>query len=157
SKYSMISSLSSLQRLTWTATNIAVYDYNQDGWLDLIWGAGTSSSDAATMTSKGGDVLVLLNDKNASAPKFVAAGRLLSDADYNYRGPSALAFADVTGDGIGDLIVGGPSTNRLRVHPGLLGGGVSSTPQSLGFGGGAATEGGATVMLVGDFSLDGKP
>jgi type IV pilus assembly protein PilY1 len=154
--YTFVTSLSSLQRNTWMSMAAAVYDYNGDGWNDLIWGAGTNSSFPSTMTTNGGDVLILINDKNPLAPKFVPSGKLLANAGYNYRGPNCLAFADFTGDGVGDLLVGGASSNRLRLHAGLLGGGVSAAPQSLTFGAGTAAEGAASIMLVGDFSLDGK-
>lgn len=155
--YQFVSSLAALQRQTWGAGNVAVADYNGDGWQDLIWGAGTASSSVSTMTSQGGDVLILLNNRSASTPMFVSSGKLLTNAGFNLRGPVAIAYDDFTGDGVRDLIAAGPSTNRLRLYPGLLGGGVSTTPQSLVYGTGAATEGGGTFVIAADFSLDGRP
>jgi hypothetical protein len=70
------------------------------------------------MTSSGGDVMVFLSNKSATQPKFSYSVDLLSNAGYNYRGPVAIGFADFTGDGVGDLLVGGPSSNRCASTPG---------------------------------------
>ncbi len=149
--YQFVAALSTLQKVTWMSTNAVAVDYNGDGWLDLIWGAGTNASSAGGMTSKGGDVLVLLNDHSGTTPHFTYSTKLLTNAGYNFRGPVALTYLDFTGDGVRDLVVSGPSTNKLALYPGLLGGGVSSTSQTITF------SGGATVALAADFSLDGRP
>ncbi len=144
-----VASLSTLQRTTWPSTNAAAYDYNGDSHLDLIWGAGTPL--ATDMVTLGGDVMVLLNDGNNDFKFAYSGGDLVSDALFNFRGPVAVAFQDFTGDGIPDLLAGGPSTNKLALYPGLLGGGVDPAFQSIPF------NGGACVLLAADFSGDGRP
>ncbi|MFH0899913.1 MAG: PilC/PilY family type IV pilus protein, partial [Pseudomonadota bacterium] len=153
SPYQFLSNRNDLQRLTWGSTNMVAADYNGDGSLDLLVGAGTASSSKTQMTSKGGDVLLFLND-GSSSPQFSKQPNLLGEVGYNYRGPVAVGYADFTGDTVRDLILAGPSTNALRVYPGLLGGGVSTEYQDAVY---PSPNGGGTVLLVADFSLDGKP
>src|SRR5262249_26187840 len=130
--------------IAWTTNSIGFVDYNKDGKLDIVLG---------TSAGTGGSLKVLLNDGGAS-PKFDQEIVLATNIGYGTRGAAAVAVADYTGDGVPDYIVGGPATNWLRLYPGLLGGGMSTTYQNLQLTG---YTGGATAILTGDFTLSGKP
>ncbi len=128
--------------IAWTTNSIAFTDYNKDGKVDIVLG---------TSEGTGGSLKVLLND-GAASPRFDQQVVLGTNMGYGSKGSSAIAVADYTGDGIPDYIVGGPATNRLRLYPGLLGGGLG-TYQDLQLTG---YTGGATAILTGDFTLNGK-
>ncbi|MBI4510321.1 MAG: VCBS repeat-containing protein [Deltaproteobacteria bacterium] len=138
---------STLQRLTWGETPV-VADYNGDNKPDLIWGAGSSVSSTSLMANKGGDVLLLLND-GAAQPTFRFDRYLLQNAGFGLRGPLAMVYEDFTGDAVKDLVVGSPSSSTMRLYPGLLGGGLSTTTVQYLSSGGAAT-----VALAADFTLE---
>jgi hypothetical protein len=141
----------------WSSTNAIAFDYNRDGWLDIVFGTKNGSGNG------NGSVAVLVNGcstawtpttKCASNPTFNGQ-YVITGVDFGPIGVNALTIGDFTNDGIADLVVGSPSyctaTNRpVRLYPGLSGGGFSNSYQGL------STQGAATVMLAADFSLDGK-
>jgi hypothetical protein len=151
------SNLASAGYFNWSSTNAIAYDYNRDGWLDIVFGTKNGSANG------NGAVAVLINGcptawtattKCASNPTFNGQ-YVITGVDFGPIGVNALTIGEFTNDGIADLVVGSPSyctaTNRpVRLYPGLSGGGFSSTYQGL------STQGAATVMLAADFSLDGK-
>jgi hypothetical protein len=137
-----------------TSTNAVAYDYNGDGWLDVLYGGMKTS--AATS----GCVVALLNNcptvhapgvACAVAPQFVPQD-LITGKNFGNKGINALTAADFTGDGVIDLLGGSPSQcSNFSLWPGLPGGGFSATAQSV------PSVGGASALISADFSLDGKP
>ncbi len=155
--YNLTTNPASLGYLLWSSTNAVTADYNGDGWLDIIWGTKTSSSNSSAA------VLALLNDcpdiyvagqPCSTAPRFVATS-IVSGLDFGPKGANAVNYRDFNGDGSKDLVIGSPSScnsaSAVRIYPGLAGGGIDNNYKTLGGGVGAAT-----VMLAADFSLDGK-
>ncbi len=174
--YDALASGTSLAQLgvqRWGGTNVAVLDYNGDRKLDLVIGSG----------SNGGTIRVFLNNctlvspqptplpapgqplrcvSSTTGPRFAASTTLITNLGFPTLGSPAtgnlavFAYADVDGDGKRDLIAGAPSccstaTSRLRLWKGIDGGGLSATVQSITF------PGGATSILVADYSGDGRP
>jgi len=139
---------------SWTGTNSVSYDYNGDGWLDVLYG-GKKASAATT-----GSVSVLLNNcptlkkpgvACAVNPQFTVQD-VITGKNLGAKGIDALTAADYTGDGILDLLAGSPSMcANFNLWPGLSGGGFASTPQTV------PGVGAATAIVSADFSLDGKP
>ena len=137
-----------------TSTNAIAYDYNGDGWLDILYGGKKTS--AATS----GCVVALLNNCPTvhqpgtacdSTPQFTVAD-IITGQNFGAKGINALTAADFTGDGVLDILGGSPSQcSNFSLWPGLPGGGFSSTPQSV------PSVGGASALISADFSLDGKP
>ena len=157
------------QYQNWGGTSIVVADYNGDRKLDLIVG-GSSVSSGGTAQLK-----VFLNQcalaalpvplpatgplPCAGAPTFSTAAGTLGPAlgfPTTAGNLPVFAYADVTADGLPDLVVGGPAccatvARRLRLYKGVAGGNVdSANPQSITF------PGGATAVFIADFSGDGK-
>lgn len=139
---SIVSSLSTLANTSWSNNGTAL-DYNGDGRKDLIFGLATSSS--------GGKVQVFLNN-GANPPQFVAGTTLLNGAGMGYRGSHEIGYADFTGDGFKDLVVSGASTSSLRLYKGLASGALDMAYQTISF-----PVGSAGTLVIGDFTLDGKP
>ena len=125
--------------LKWDGNMVAT-DYNGDGWLDLLYGAWDSG---------GGFVRVFLNNK-ASPPKFTPSTFLVQNAGMGAQGVQGIAWLDMTGDGRNDLVIAGKAHNKIKLYPGLAGGGVSTTPQQIN----SIT--GQAILLGADYSLDGK-
>src|SRR5262249_49440089 len=94
--------------------------------------------------------------KCSNQPKFAYSSTLIQNMGFPTTANLAVfAYADVDGDGKRDLIAGSPSccttaAQRLRLWKGVDGGGLSTTPQSITF------PGGATAVFAADFSGDGK-
>lgn len=143
--------------MTWLTSRLAVGDYDNDGWLDIVHGTQANS------TASSGRVQIWVNNcpdtftpgvPCSVNPQFVLAHEV-TGVNNGTKGPTAVAYHDLTGDGIEDLVVGGPSfcgTNRMRLYPGLAGGGFGAYQA---FGG--PNSGNATTIMVHDFSLDGRP
>jgi len=155
--YNAVSSVDTLGYFNWSSTNSYVFDYNKDGWPDIVFGTKLSS---ATNT---GAVVAMINGcatkwavgtKCATNPTFTAQN-IKTGIDFGDKGVNALTIGDFTGDGVADLVVGSPTycgtaNKPIRVYPGLSGGGFDTAYQGI------TTDGAATVMLGADFSLDGK-
>ena len=142
--YKFVINLNQLQDLSWNHVGAAA-DYNGDGHLDMIWGLASGAT-------AGGKVQVFLNDGDLAQPKFTPGAILVEDADMGYRGPTAVVYRDFDNDGIKDLIAGGPSTLKLRLYPGLAGGGVDTVNyQNIPF-----TNGGTASIMAADFDMDGN-
>jgi hypothetical protein len=146
----------------WGGTSIQALDYNGDRKIDLLVGSGYNN----------GTIRVFLNNcTTASGPQPAAPAPLLCSTDPKFTYSSTLItnmgfpttanlavfkFEDVDGDDKRDLIAGAPSccsdaNTRLRLWKGVDGGGINTANyQSLTF------PGGATAVLVDDFSGDGK-
>jgi hypothetical protein len=137
-----------------TSTNAFAYDYNKDGWLDVIYG-GKKAVAANT-----GTIVALLNNcptawaqgaTCGAQPQFTAAD-IITGKNFGAKGINALAGADFTGDGLLDLLAGSPSQcSNFSLWPGLPGGGFAAVAQSV------PSVGGASTLAAADFSLDGKP
>lgn len=80
-------------------------DWNQDGKLDLLIGAG-------------GYVWLYLNNGTTTAPAFATGVKVQASGTdiYAGTGSSPIAFADMTGDGVRDLIVA-DNASKLRIYP----------------------------------------
>jgi len=165
SSYDMLASgtaLSDIGIQTWAGSNLWATDFNGDRKIDVLIGSGYNN----------GTIRVFLNDCTlasplpdplpatgplpcSNAPHFAYSSTLITNMGF----PSGanlpvFAYDDVDGDGLPDLIAGAPSccstaSDRLRLWKGLAGGGLSATPQSITF------DGGATDVLITDFSGDG--
>ncbi len=120
--------------------NMVATDYNGDGKLDLLFGAYDAG---------GGFVRVFLND-GTSSPKFAPSSFLVQSAGLGTYGVQAIAWVDLTGDGRRDLAIAGKSATKIKIYPGLAGGGVSGTAQQVN----SIT--GEAMLMGADFSLDGK-
>lgn len=168
SGYSAMSTPSDLGAQNWGGTNVMALDYNGDRKIDLLVGSASSSN--------GGTIRVFLNNctlrnplpsplpaaglplpcASTSNPRFVYSSTLSTNMGYGSGQGSLPVFAyeDVDGDGRRDLISGAPSccssaSQRLRLWKGTSNGGLATTAQSITF------PGGATTILVSDFSGDG--
>jgi len=157
-RYNASSSFADWGYFAWSSANSAVFDWNKDGWPDIVFGTKATSADNT------GAVRVFLNtcpDVWTSPttacsvnPTFTRTD-VLTNVNLGRRGVNALSMADFTGDGIADMVVGSPSLCApLRLYKGLPGGGVdTSTYDSIA--NGAYADGAATVILAADFSLNG--
>lgn len=152
-----------LEEQAWVGTNVVAVDYNGDRKLDLLVGNGKDNGTIRIFlnTCTLATPVVVPADPDAmflcaDAPKFSYSGDLITDMGF----PSSarlpvFAYGDVNGDTFPDLVAGAPSCctvadNRLRLWLGVSGGGLSTTPQSIAF------DGGATVVFLADFSGDGQ-
>lgn len=140
-----------------TTTSSTVADWNGDGWPDIILGTKLHTWDSSAA------VLVLVNDcpDAATTPPTACSVQptfrvqpLLTNQNFGRDGAGSIAYTDFTGDGVPDLVVGAPTCcssydQRMRLWPGLEGGGLASSPQAIG------AVGAAAVVLAADFSLDG--
>ncbi|HVM02564.1 MAG TPA: VCBS repeat-containing protein, partial [Acidimicrobiales bacterium] len=92
---------------------------------------GNGTADLATANAQSNDVSVLLGD---GAGGFSVSALALPQADVSL--PTAVAAADVTGDGTPDLAVtsavtqGGTKADRLYLFPGTGAGAFGATPES---------------------------
>ena len=151
----------------WGGTNVVVVDFNGDRKLDLLIGNGDNTGSIKVFLNRCTLVVNPVNPPAAPAPlpcannpTFSYASTLVTNLGFGSFGSPdgrlpVFAYADVDGDGRRDLVAGGPAccataTSRLRYWAGLDGGGLAATPQSITF------QGGATVVLLDDFSGDGK-
>jgi hypothetical protein len=155
--YNIVATPSQLGYMIWAGTNAFVFDYNKDGWPDIVYGTKLGTSDST------GAVLALVNGcptkwtpttKCAGNPTF-SVQQIKTGLNYGSNGVNALSIGDYTGDNIADLVLGSPSycgaSNRpLKVYPGLSGGGFDHSSQGI------YTSGAAGVILTADYSLDGK-
>lgn len=125
-----------------------VVDWNADGRPDLLLGAG-------------GYVLLYTNHGTPAAPAFRAGGRVKAAGTdiYAGTGSSPIAWVDMTGDGVPDLIVA-DSSSRLRVHRNTA---AAGQPPALAAYTTVRTPAGANFTLpdrrfdLGDWDGDGKP
>ncbi len=142
-RYRGISNLSSLNYLSWS-TDSTPYDYNGDSYPDLVVGHSTSNSQS--------DVHVYVSDGDSRQPKLVRGEKLVGGSSLGKRGALASTFGDMNGDGNPDLVVSGPTEASIWFYEGLAGGGLSNTRSNIT----GAWSGGATTVVAGDFSQDGK-
>ncbi|HVV86612.1 MAG TPA: FG-GAP-like repeat-containing protein [Kofleriaceae bacterium] len=161
----------SLQYQNWGGDNVVVTDINGDRKLDLIVGGASASSAGTASIRVFLNQCVLVNPLPAplpatgplpcaTNPTFVQAAGTLGPANLGFPGTAGnlpvFAYDDVDGDGLKDLVVGGPACcaladRRLRLYKGLAGGNVDTvSPQTIAF------PGGATAVFLADFSGDGK-
>src|SRR5262249_49962532 len=144
-KKPMTTKPANLGLVAWTSNALDIYDYNGDGYPDIVWGQ--------VLANGNGRVVVYLSNGASPYPSFDTAVVLLDNVTgFGARGTSTVSVGDFNKDGIKDLIIGSPSSKELRMYPGLLGGGLG-TYQSLNI---AAWGGGATANLVGDFTQSGN-
>ncbi len=143
-RYRAITSLSSLNYLSWS-TDSTPYDYNGDSYPDLVIGHSTSNSKS--------DVHVYVSDADPVRPTLVRGEKLVGGSSLGQRGALASTFGDMNGDGYPDLVVSGPTEASVWFYEGLAGGGLSNTRSNIT----STFRGGATTVVAGDFSLDGKP
>ncbi len=141
-RYQAIEDLQSLNYLSWS-TDSTPFDYNGDAFADLIIGHSVSNDDSV--------VDVYLSDGDRLQPK-LTRGKRLVDRNLGKRGALASTFADMNGDGHPDLVVSGPTERDVWIYDGLAGGGVVERPRVIT----SSFRGGATTIVSGDFSLDGK-
>ncbi|HTE51082.1 MAG TPA: VCBS repeat-containing protein, partial [Kofleriaceae bacterium] len=137
-----------------TSTNAVSYDYNGDGWLDVVYGGMKTAANAT------GCIVALLNNcptphtpgaACAALPHFTVQD-VITGKDFGNKGINALTAADFTGDGVIDLLAGSPSQcSNFSLWPGLPGGGFNAVAQSV------PSVGGASALVSADFSLDGRP
>ena len=125
------------------------YDYNGDGKLDLLVG------EKATDTT--GKIRVLLNIGTTESPAFGDYTYLPgSDGDWTIAASNCLGvaprFADVNGDGVGDLVYG---TSDGRIEYALKSNGVFGTGVSLMADGTAIDVGNRAVFDLVDWNGDG--
>jgi hypothetical protein len=120
--------------------NMVATDYNGDNRVDLLFGAYDAG---------GGFVRVFLNN-GAASPTFTPSTYLVQNAGLGAQGVQAVAWADFTNDGRKDLAISGKGSDKIKIYPGLAGGGVSTTPQTIT----ALSQ--TAILLAADFSLDGK-
>ncbi|MCP4449606.1 MAG: hypothetical protein GY811_30390 [Myxococcales bacterium] len=157
-RYNASTSFSDWGYFAWSSTNSTTFDWNRDGWPDIVFGTKASSSNSK------GAVRVFLNScpdvwtspttACSVNPRFVRTD-VLTNVDLGNRGVNALTMADYTGDGIADLVVGAPSLCApLRLYEGLPGGGVDTSGYEQ-ISNGAYSDGAATVLLSADFSMNG--
>ena len=167
SSYNAMASGTNVSQLglqTWSGTSVAVVDYNGDRKLDLLVGSGTNN----------GTIRVFLNNctlqnpqptplppagkplRCSNNPTFSYSSTLITNMGFTGAGNLAVfAYDDIDGDGRRDLVASSPAccstaSQRLRLWKGIDGGGLSATPQSISF------PGGATGVFLADFSGDGR-
>ena len=133
------STVNQLGTLSGSSNLMAFIDYNGDKRMDIVMGVSSGS----------GSLMVFLGSTDTK-PLFNSSVTLATSMGYGSRGPSALAVADFTGDGVPDFLVGGPSSGNLRLYPGIAGGGISVF-QNLT----ADISGDAVGLTAKDFSNDG--
>jgi len=145
-------------------SSLQVLDFNGDRKLDLLVGSGEGTGVIRVFLNTCTLVANPVNPPAApaplpcsNAPTFTFASTLIANLGFTGTGRlPVFGYVDVDGDGVRDLVAGAPSccstaAQRLRLWKGLVGGGLSTTPQAITF------QGAATVVLVEDFSGDGKP
>ncbi len=157
-RYNASTSFTDWGYFAWSSKNSTVFDWNKDGWPDIVFGTkGTSSNNT-------GEVRVFLNNcpdiwtssttACSADPQFVRTD-VLTGVNFGARGINALTMADYNGDSIADMVVGAPSLcGPLRLYKGLPGGGIDTSSFDL-ITNAAYPDGGATVILSADFSLNG--
>ncbi len=158
SRYNASQSFSDWGYFAWSSTNSTVFDWNRDGWPDIVFGTKATSSNSS------GTVRVFLNncpDVWTSAttacsrdPQFVRSD-VLTNINFGTRGVNAITMADYTGDGLADMVIGAPSLCApLRLYKGLPGGGIDTSSYDQ-ISNESYPDGAATVLLSADFSLNG--
>ncbi len=152
----------------WGGTNVQVVDFNGDRKLDLLIGSGENGGTIRVFLNRCTLQTLIVLPPAAPAPlpcsnnpTFAYSQTLITSLGFGtYGSPdgrlAVFSYVDVDGDGRRDLVAGGPAccsdaSKRLRYWTGLDGGGLATTPQSITF------QGAATVVLLDDFSGDGKP
>ena len=168
--YSAMTTPSDTGSLPKEGSNVIVMDYNNDGKLDIL--IGTASG--------GGSIRILLNQctlmnpqpvtqpatgprRCANNPTFAFSTTLISNLDgssnagaFTTNSLPMFDYKDLDGDGLLDLIVSAPdcctgANKRVRIFKGVAGGGVEAVASQF-----VVNGGGGVVMLLDDFSLDGK-
>lgn len=158
SPYNASSSFADFGYYGWSSKNSAVFDWNRDGWPDIVFGtkAGAASNTGAVRVFLNSCTDVWSSPTTACSvdPDFIRTD-VLTNVDLGNRGVNALTMADYTGDGVADMVVGAPSECApLRLYTGLSGGGIdTSSYESIG--NSPYSEGAATVILSADFNLNG--
>ena len=152
----------------WSGTSVQVLDYNGDRKLDLLVGSGDNNGTIKVFLNRCTLQSIILLPPAPPAPlpcsnnpTFSYSSTLITGMGFgSYGNPdgklAVFSYTDIDGDGRRDLVAAGPSccsdsTKRLRYWPGLDGGTLAATPQSITF------QGGATIVLSEDFSGDGRP
>lgn len=174
--YQPITGLSSyVGQQTWSGTNIAVVDWNGDGYLDVLLGSGAQGGSIRIF--KGSCPRASNAVQNAAGlwpcsgnVSFTDQGYLISNLATDHTPSTAdgfgtntsgglpvFAYADVDGDGKRDLIVGAPNCCSTAAYRLRLFKGVSATAVETVASQSLSSSGAITAVFVADFSQDGKP
>jgi hypothetical protein len=159
-------------------TGLTVADLNGDGKLDLV--VGNPFGDVLILHGKGDGtfqpidpvdkrVALAVRSEGSGGPRTAVlaepgqnlvvmrsagARTVLGDASSGLLAPSAVALADLNGDGIPDLIIANSGSNNVLVEPGLPGGGFGPAVNG-GYGFFTGTE--PVSITVADLDGDGRP
>ena len=152
--YQMIANLNDLGTLVnLIQTNVFSTDWNNDGRMDILWGNGQNQ------------VIALLNTCTSpcSGNPMFQPMVVIADAGFGgdsplypsrHNGVNTISYADFTGDGYKDLLLGSSTSASMKLYPGSPAGIEEGNFQLITDSLGQAVS--ATGALGADFSLDGK-